>query len=147
MLQHGTPEQQVEALAYAGIATQPAAQEPKPIGKVLSEEEMGIGYDRKAGPVLWFGQPGTGFIYAAPPAAQDVSGLCELIDDVCEWFELRGLHELNIYKALKEASRAQAQGGDAKPECKCSMRTRAVGDGCSICNPELAAEYARDADE
>ncbi len=44
-------------------------------------------------------------------AAQDVSGLCELIDDVCEWFELSGLHELNIYKALKEAHRAQAQGG------------------------------------
>lgn len=45
------------------------------------------------------------------PAAQDVAGLCELIDDVREWFELRGLHELNIYKALKEANRAQAQGG------------------------------------
>lgn len=79
-------------------------------------------------------------------AAQDVSGLCELIDDVCEWFELRGLHDLNIYKTLKAAHRAQAQGGEAKPECKCSMRTRLVGDGCSVCNPYLAAEYAKDDD-
>lgn len=44
------------------------------------------------------------------------------------------------------AHRAQAQGGDAKPECKCSMRTRLVGDGCSVCNPDLAAEYAKDDD-
>ena len=28
-------------------------------------------------------------------------------------------------------------------ECRCSLRTRLVGDGCDICNPELAAEYAR----
>jgi len=24
--------------------------------------------------------------------------------------------------------------------CKCDMRTKLVGDGCEICNPELAAE-------
>lgn len=29
-----------------------------------------------------------------------------------------------------------------KKECKCSLRTALVGDGCSVCNPELAAEYA-----
>lgn len=28
----------------------------------------------------------------------------------------------------------------APPVCKCSMRTKLVGDGCDVCNPELAAE-------
>jgi hypothetical protein len=34
-------------------------------------------------------------------------------------------------------------GADAAghTECKCDLRTKLVGDGCSICNPELAAYY------
>jgi hypothetical protein len=48
--------------------------------------------------------------YSAQPAAQDVSGLCELIDDVCEWFELSGLHDVKEYKLLKEAHNAMAKG-------------------------------------
>ena len=27
-------------------------------------------------------------------------------------------------------------------ECKCSLRTKLVGDGCAICNPELLSELA-----
>lgn len=27
--------------------------------------------------------------------------------------------------------------------CECSLRTRLVGDGCEICNPELADELAK----
>lgn len=29
-------------------------------------------------------------------------------------------------------------------ECTCDLRTRVVGDGCEICNPEKALEYAKE---
>jgi hypothetical protein len=29
-------------------------------------------------------------------------------------------------------------------QCKCSMAIKVLGDGCDICNPELALEHARD---
>jgi len=36
-------------------------------------------------------------------------------------------------------------GSEKKPkECNCDLRTRLVGDGCEVCNPELALEHARD---
>lgn len=93
--------------ALLAAAPYPVSGEQKPVGEIVI-----FGSDLKE--VSWPGgkmpAPGTK-LYAAPPAAQDVSGLCELIDDVCEWFELRGLRDLNIYKALKAAHRAQAQGG------------------------------------
>lgn len=28
-------------------------------------------------------------------------------------------------------------------ECKCNMRERLVGDGCEVCNPAKALEYAK----
>lgn len=30
--------------------------------------------------------------------------------------------------------------------CKCDFRQKTAGDGCAICNPELAADYATDTD-
>lgn len=54
-------------------------------GKVLSEEEMGIGYDRIAGPAIWFGKPKPGLIYTTPQPGPDVRGLVSADDvrDAC----------------------------------------------------------------
>jgi hypothetical protein len=40
-----------------------------PVGKVLSESEMGIAFDRsRGGNVVWFGTPQPGFLYTVPQA-------------------------------------------------------------------------------
>ena len=106
-------------------APHPVSGEQKPIGKVLSEEEMGIGHDRKAGPVLWFGKPVPGLIYAAPPAAQDVSGLPDRPTEEMKRAGANAMADAQrdgsssfyayaavCWEAMAEAHRAQAQGGD-----------------------------------
>lgn len=45
--------------------------------------------------------------------------------------------------AAMSANRTAAMKSEpntAEKECKCSLRTRLVGDGCEVCNPDLAAE-------
>jgi len=47
-----------------------AMRSQKPVAKVLSEQEMLIGFDRRHGPVIWFGgYPAPGMLYAAPVSA------------------------------------------------------------------------------
>ena len=47
---------------------------------------------------------------------------------------------------VKQAeTRMNAHSGplvDSDRVCQCSFRGRILGDGCSVCNPELAARYA-----
>ena len=43
--------------------------------------------------------------------------------------------------------RNRALFGACEVECKCTMAQKLVGDGCDICNPELAEEYERLSDE
>lgn len=66
---------QQQALIARHGAPPPPVQQPSPIGKVLSEDEMAPGYDRRMGRIVWFGTPAPGFIYAAPPAQQPVAAL------------------------------------------------------------------------
>jgi hypothetical protein len=52
----------------------------QPVGYVFTEAEMGIGYDRRIGPVVWFGgyPAGGSKLYTLPP----LSGQIEKYDDV-----------------------------------------------------------------
>ena len=43
-----------------------------------------------------------------------------------------------------DALRAALAQEQAEPICKCDLRTRLVGDGCEVCNPKLAAQFAQE---
>lgn len=59
---HATVAQQAELIRLLR-AEDVRAMADEPVGKVLSESEMGIGYDRRMGPVIWFGTPQPGLLY------------------------------------------------------------------------------------
>lgn len=45
---------------------------------------------------------------------------------------------------LEKADAALAYLDSRHADCKCDLRTRLVGDGCEICNPAKALEYAKE---
>lgn len=56
------------------------------------------------------------------------------------------LHADEADAVLAELGLATADAApQPQPVCKCSLRTRLVGDGCAACNPALAAELADEA--
>lgn len=65
--------------------------------------------------------------------------MAQRVDESCERISIcvGGIeHSLSRVKRP-----AKAKPATKKPAtCKCSLRTKALGDGCAACNPELAAE-------
>lgn len=47
---------------------------------------------------------------------------------------------LTIELAISLLSETYSTPLSPHPECKCSMRTKLVGDGCAVCNPQYAAD-------
>lgn len=61
-----TPAEAADELATVEEAMR-SLESAEAIGKILSEEEMDIGYDRRVGNVLWWNKPaGPALLYAAP---------------------------------------------------------------------------------
>lgn len=55
-------------------------------------------------------------------------------------------NRINSACAALRAALAQEQAAP-EPACKCSLRTRLVGSGCAVCNPELAAELRQEKEQ
>lgn len=54
---------------------------------------------------------------------------------------------VSAWKTMSEAGAALLlvqREYDRKPECNCDLTTKAVGDGCAVCNPELAADLEKE---
>ncbi len=82
----------------------------------------------------------------ADAAERKLGELQALLETVKEWLDdnhFTGSTARKLNDRLNELLSASAEPA----ECKCSLHTKTVGDGCSICNPELAAEYAMEAAE
>ena len=47
-----------------------------------------------------------------------------------------------VVAELAERHKAPQKPAAPLRECKCDLRTKLVGDGCDVCNPEYAADHA-----
>ena len=51
---------------------------------------------------------------------------------------------MDIEKVKREVIEAMLSAPPKDGKCHCDMRTKLVGDGCSVCNPEYYAEMMED---
>jgi hypothetical protein len=71
----------IDSLRRKAVTPAPA-QAGEVVGKVLSEEEMPIGFDRRSGPLIWFNKPKPGYLYAALPAAPQAGEVVAPTDEL-----------------------------------------------------------------
>ena len=107
------------AIAIRAHLAQPQA-EPVAIGKILSEAEMGIAYDRKWGDVVWWNKPpGPALLYTHPAAPAPAEMTREQILDLVkecglDWHKgfvpLFDDDDTNRYEVLVRAAIEAAHG-------------------------------------
>ena len=80
---------------------------------------------------------------AAPvPSDEEIAELRRRFKEITpvSWISVHAAIEEALPALLDMAERcAKAEAELAKLTCKCSLRTKLVGDGCDICNPEASA--------
>lgn len=83
----------------------------EPVGRVLSEAEMGIGFDRRSGPVIWIGTPPIGSIYAKPFPQQKPLSDYEIDEMQSAFVEYNGQFECDTFNHKAFARAIEAAHG------------------------------------
>lgn len=79
----------------------------------------------------------------AQHAMEENERLRGLLREIAEGCTRRDMpSEQTVTKWADRIDAALSQQAD--PECRCTMRQRLAGDGCSVCNPEYAADHEDD---
>ena len=79
---------------------QPAPAEPVAIGKILSEAEMGVSYDRRMGDVIWWNKPaGPALIYAQPAPVPVPLTLRQIAEVTGQWADVPSDKTIGIARA------------------------------------------------
>jgi hypothetical protein len=51
---------------------------------------------------------------------------------------------VSVVAVSEESEQDMSTQPTAEKQCKCDLRTKLLGDGCEVCNPALALEYAKE---